>query len=126
MNAYLNRLINALSLLSFMFMISTGFLLKWALPHGSGRVSAPGTGQYRKAAHTILGLDRRGWGEIHLYISFGFVLLLCIHLFLHRKWIVATAWGTRANPQPPLRRMITLGMIAFVVIVLGFPWLLRR
>ena len=126
MTPFLNRIINAVSLMAFALMTSTGFLLEWVLPHGSGRAPAAEAGRHQRAIYTVLGLDRHDWATIHFYISLSLIFLLCVHLILHRKWIVATAWGTHVNPQPARRRLITVGIVIFIFAVLAFPWLLRK
>jgi hypothetical protein len=107
-------------------MISTGFLLKWILPVGSGRIEMSGIGRHGKAIYTVLGLDRHDWGQIHFYISLSLIGLLMIHLILHRKWILMTAWGTKDNPQSLTRRFITLGILIFILATLALPWILPK
>ncbi len=126
MNAFWNRFVNALSLIFFILMISTGFLLKWVLPAGSGRTEMIGSGRHGKVVYTLMSLDRHDWGDIHFYISLGLILVLGVHLILHRKWILATAWGSSANPQPMLRKLITIGILTFIIISLSFPWMLQK
>lgn len=126
MNAAWNRVVNALSLIAGILMISTGFLLKWVLPAGSGRIEMAARGRHGRAIYTVLGLDRHDWGEIHFYISLALVLLLGTHLFLHWKWIRITAWGTAACPQKPARKLLTMGILLFIAAVLAFPWIIRK
>ncbi|NET40192.1 MAG: DUF4405 domain-containing protein, partial [Cyanothece sp. SIO1E1] len=40
---------------------------------------------------SLWGYDRHEWADIHLWMSYGFVLLLLLHLWLHRKWLVKIA-----------------------------------
>jgi len=121
----LNMIIDAVSLMIFMFMISTGLILKFILPPGSGRVerllSSTGRGQHM--IDTFMGLPRHDWGIIHFYVSLGFLVLLVIHLVLHWNWIVCMVWGTKNNPQSVQMRLLSISIIAFVVLTLVSPWI---
>ena len=46
-------------------------------------VLPPRSGQ----AVEILGMSRHEWGDIHFYITFIFLIILSVHLFLHWKFI---------------------------------------
>lgn len=128
MKQALNRIINALGLLIFSLLISTGSVLKWILPPGSGRVEALMRGGFgkNKTIATVMGLTRHEWGEIHFYISIAFLIILIIHLVLHWDWIRATAWGTKKNPLSSFRRLITIAIVTIVVISLALPWVLKK
>ena len=94
-----NRIINALALLLFCFMVSTGIVLKFVLPPGSGSVEKLFLGGGReKTVELLFGLSRHEWGEIHFYFSIAFLAILIVHLILHWSWIRATAWGTTQRP----------------------------
>ena len=128
MKQFLNRLINALALMLFTLMISTGSILKWILPPGSGRIESLTRGGIggNKSILTLLGLTRHDWGRSHFYIAAAFLVLLIIHLALHWNWICATAWGTKKSPQPVLRRLVTVGIALFVIILLILPWVIEK
>ncbi|MCA9396443.1 MAG: DUF4405 domain-containing protein [Candidatus Omnitrophica bacterium] len=119
-----NRVVNALGLITFIFMISTGSILKWILPPGSGRLE--GREAWGREIASYIGLTRHEWGEVHFYISIGFVIILGAHLLLHWNWIKATAWGTARSPQPKSRKLITAGIAAFIVLGLLFPWIGKK
>lgn len=119
-----NMIIDVMSLIVFTFMISTGLLLKYVLPPGSGRTEVV-LGSHGRGHQTIdlfMGLARHDWGIIHFYLSLGFLVFLIIHLALHWNWIVCMLWGTKDKPLPKKRRVVTVGIIIFVVTVLAFPW----
>lgn len=71
--------------LLFLCMVGTafiGFLMAFFLAEGpAGRLS-------RKY---FLGLHRHQWGDIHLYLSIMFSILVVIHLLLSWKWIKCQA-----------------------------------
>jgi len=52
-----------------------GFMLGFVIPKGKA------AGKY------FLGLHRHEWGEIHLYLSLFFLVLLFFHIWFNRKWI---------------------------------------
>lgn len=62
-------------------MAATGLLLAYRLPLGSrgGRDLL------------FLGLDRHGWGDIHLWLSFAFLFMAIVHLVLNWKWLQKVA-----------------------------------
>lgn len=117
--------INALSFIVFMALISTGWMMKFTLPRGSGAGVGKGFG-YGKQVVTVFDMDRHEWGEIHFWISVTFIALLALHLILHRRWLLCIAWGIKEAPQSIPRRILTLGIIAFMVIALAFPWIAPR
>ncbi len=59
-----------------------GVLLAFFIPQGP---SSPESPKY------FLNLHRHQWGNIHLYLSIAFILLVIIHLTLDWKWIKARA-----------------------------------
>ena len=68
-------LIDISAFISFIFVISTGVLMRYVLPPRSGQ------------SIEILGMSRHEWGDIHFYITFIFLVILSIHLILHWKFI---------------------------------------
>lgn len=80
-----NLIVDALGLAVFVLLAVTGLILRWSLPPGSGRLSAP-----HGPVRVLWGLDRHQWGEIHFWISVAFLAVLALHLALHWKWIVCT------------------------------------
>jgi amino acid transporter len=95
----------------FIALVATGFLMKYALPPGSGR------------AATMLALNRHEWGDIHFWIAVAMIALIAVHLLLHTKWIVAMVQGK--NPLRRRRRAV-LGTIAAVAVLalVALPFLL--
>ena len=108
-----------------MCMVSTGLLLKFVLPPGSGRIEmlTQGGGRRHKVIDVFWGLTRHEWGEIHFFIAMAFVVLLVAHLVLHWSWIKATAFGVKGCPRSLTRKIIALGMLLFAIFVLLLPWI---
>ena len=95
----LNFAIDAVAFAGFVLLTTTGVLMRYVLP--------PGSGHFR----TIWGLDRHGWGHIHFWISFIFLGILAVHLVLHWRWILNVIIG-RPREESGLR--VALGVVGLV------------
>ncbi len=100
----LNFLIDALSFTAFVFLVTTGVLMRYILPPGSGRDVA------------IWGLDRHEWGGIHFWISVVFFMLMALHLYLHWNWIVCVVKGKRREGSGIRAGLGIVGLITVLVI----------
>ncbi len=104
----LNFLIDSLSFAAFVFLVTTGVLMRYILPPGSGRDL------------TIWGLDRHEWGGIHFWISVVFFALMALHLFLHWNWIVNMVKGKPGREGSGKRAAIgVFGLVALLAIALA-------
>lgn len=124
LKVWLNNAVNALSFVSFLSLMSTGMVLQFTLPPGSGSKAAgmhPGTGG--KIVRKLWGMTRHEWGDVHFVIALIFMALLVIHLILHRNWLYSTTWGSRVNPQPLWKRSITLLIVVYIVLTLAMPFI---
>ncbi|MCA9407992.1 MAG: DUF4405 domain-containing protein [Candidatus Omnitrophica bacterium] len=126
--SFLNIIVDAVSLIAFSAMISTGFILKYILPPGSGRVErlVRGGGRFGRTIDTYLGATRHEWGEIHFYIALAFLFLLILHLVLHWHWIKAVTFGTKEAPVPRKRKIITICIILWLLMAFFFPWIAKK
>jgi hypothetical protein len=79
----INRILNYALYILFCLMIGTGCVLHFRLPPRSGRAS-------------MLGWTRHEWGEIHTWIAYAFILLIVIHLVMHRVWLIKIASSRHA------------------------------
>lgn len=98
----LNFIIEATAFIGFIVLTTTGVLMRYILPPGSGHYS------------TIWGLDRHEWGGIHFWISVVFFSLLTLHLILHWRWIVSVISG---RPREGSSLRAGLGIVGLVTIV---------
>lgn len=98
----LNFIIDAIAFVGFVFLTTTGILMHYVLPPGSGHYS------------TIWGLDRHQWGAIHFWIAVIFFSILTIHLILHWRWIVSVATG---KPREGSGYRIGLGILGLFVLI---------
>lgn len=95
-------LIDIAAFVSFIFVVSTGVLMRYVLPTGSGH------------RLEILGLDRHEWGDIHFYITFIFLIILSIHLILHWKFILHVLHkGVKSSDIYRL----SLGLVALIAVL---------
>ncbi len=98
-----NFTVDLLAIIVFIFLTTTGVLMKYLLPPGSGKHS------------TIWNLDRHQWGDIHFWLSVVFFSILALHLFYHWRWIIKVASG---KPRDYSKNRLLFGVIGFIVIVL--------
>lgn len=84
----LPRVLNALLWLVFCGMAGTGLLLAFRLPPGSRG----------GAGLTAMGWGRHDWGDVHTWLSYGFLVLIAAHLTLHWRWLWQVAAKRRAWP----------------------------
>jgi Domain of unknown function (DUF4405) len=98
----LNLVVDATAFAAFVLLTSTGVLLRYVLPPGSGRHT------------TIWGLDRHEWGQIHFWISMAFLTCLGVHLFVHRRWIASVIQG---RPREGSGLRVALGVIGLLAVL---------
>lgn len=86
-----NVLVDATAYFGLVMLASTGLMLRYQLPPGSGGLHGVGIGS--EASHRqvtlVWGLTRHEWGDIHYWIALFLMGVLAFHLILHWKWIVS-------------------------------------
>lgn len=103
----LNFLIDALSFTAFVFLVTTGVLMRYILPPGSGQDVL------------IWRLDRHEWGGIHFWISVVFFMLMALHLYLHWNWIVCVVKGKPREGSGIRAGLGILGLVTVLAIALS-------
>ncbi len=98
----LNFIIDVVALVGFVMLTTTGVLMRYILPPGSGHYS------------TIWSLDRHEWGGIHFWISVAFLLILAFHLVLHWRWIASVVTG---RPREGSGFRAGLGIVGLTAVV---------
>jgi hypothetical protein len=98
----LNFLIDFIGFVGFVFLTTTGVLMRYVLPPGSGHHSK------------IWGLDRHDWGAIHFWIAAAFFFILAFHLLLHWRWIVNVAKG---RPRDASGYRLGLGIVGLATVI---------
>jgi hypothetical protein len=124
----LNFWIDALALAGFLVLASTGILLRYQLPPGSGRIEATGSG-LRAQEHSITlvgGLTRHAWGDVHTAIALGLMGVLALHLALHWKWIVCVVRGKPASASGRRLLLGAAGLVGFLLLALAPLWAPRE
>ena len=94
--------VDVMAFIGFVVLTTTGVLMRYILPPGSGRYS------------TIWGLDRHEWGDIHFVISVVFFAVLALHLVQHWRWIVNVVTG---RPRDDSGFRVGLGIVGLVAVV---------
>jgi hypothetical protein len=114
--ARLNAVIDSLAFICGVFMIATGFILRYRLPPGSGRLEGSGFGHDAMARPVSLvwGLTRHEWGDIHYGVALGLLSVLSLHLVLHWRWIFCMVRGPSAERS---RTRIAMGLLAFLALI---------
>lgn len=97
-----NLIVDGLAFAGFLLLVTTGVLMRYVLPPGSGRRAA------------IWGLDRHGWGSLHFWIAVVFFTILALHLILHWKWIVSVLLG---RPREGSGLRVGLGLTGLAAVV---------
>lgn len=102
-----NFIVDILAFVCFVFLVSTGIILYYNLPKGSGHDM------------TIWQLDRHEWGSIHFYIALLFLLILVLHLILHWRWIVSLTKGRRHSNSGNKVALGLVGLFALIAMALA-------
>lgn len=105
--AQINFMIDTVAFAGFVFLTTTGVLLRYLLPPGSGRFA------------TLLGLDRHEWGTIHFWVSIIFFAVLALHLILHWRWIVGLLSGHKQEGSGLRLGLGLLGALTLIALALA-------
>jgi hypothetical protein len=98
----LNFLIDAGAFVGFVFLVSTGVLMRYVLPPGSGKRTV------------VWGLDRHEWGALHFWIAVVFLAVLAFHVVLHARWIVSVL---RGRPRQGSGGRVALGLVGLLAVL---------
>jgi hypothetical protein len=84
-----NFIIDLVSLLNLLALISTGTIMRWVLPPGTGGLGRQlhGGGGRGQQIKQFWSLGRHEWGSVHFWLAVGFVTLMVVHIVLHWAWI---------------------------------------
>ncbi|MCO6042299.1 DUF4405 domain-containing protein [Aeoliella sp. ICT_H6.2] len=97
-----NFSVDLIAFLLSTLLLSTGLLIHYTLPPGSGHFK------------TLWGLDRHAWGDVHFWMAIGLVVVIGVHLVLHWPWIVAMVKG---KVRSLTRRRVWVACVGLVVLV---------
>lgn len=101
----LNFVVDLICFVDLLLLGTTGAILRWVLPPGSGghgQGFRGGRGRSPVEVKDLLGLGRHDWGDVHFILAVLFILLILTHLALHWTWI-KTCGRSILSPsrQPP-------------------------
>lgn len=102
----INFTIDTAAFLAFVFLVSTGTLIHWVLPAGSGSIS-------------IWGLTRHEWGEIHFWVAIGFVTLIATHFILHWSWIKSMVAGKVKGKRTSGTRILAAIFLLLIILIIA-------
>lgn len=91
----LNAIIDAVAYAGLVVLATTGLMLRWQMPPGSGGLHGMGSGAGAgsRPVTVVWGLSRHEWGSVHYWIALVLMGVLAVHLLLHWKWIVCILRG---------------------------------
>jgi hypothetical protein len=112
----LNFFIDALMFLVMMAMAGLGFLMNYILLPGREAWAKYG----RRVDLTWWGWNRHDWGDIHLYLGFTLLGLLCLHIILHWRQIVGLFQRFITSQQ----NLVILAFVLVSIILIAFPFLI--
>lgn len=95
--------IDVSAFISFLFLTSTGILMRYMLPPGTGRWSE------------VWGMTRHQWGDVHFWISVFFFAVLALHLLQHWRFVLGLF---RGHLKECLRLRVALGLLGLVAVLL--------
>jgi hypothetical protein len=95
-------LIDVLAFVGLVLLISTGILMEYLLPPGSGRWA------------TIWSMNRHEWGDIHFWTAVCFFVVLVMHLVLHWRFIFARFKG---HSREAGMGRVALGLLALIALL---------
>ncbi|MCC5828355.1 MAG: DUF4405 domain-containing protein [Phycisphaeraceae bacterium] len=109
----LNFVVDLLTFIVALALVSTGLMIYLVLPPGSGRGKL-----------LLLGMDRHAWGELHLVIALVAIALVLLHVALHWPWVCtmvcrAMKRGDRAMPESRSRSLAGIAAVLAVVGLIG-------
>ncbi|MBN1379247.1 MAG: DUF4405 domain-containing protein [Gammaproteobacteria bacterium] len=99
------KIIIAVDVLAFaglVLLVSTGVLMEYLLPPGSGRWA------------TIWTMDRHEWGDIHFWVACFFFAVLVVHLLLHWRFIVSRF---KVHSDENSIRRVALGLLGLLGLI---------
>ena len=115
----LNYIVDIFMFLLMMAIIGIGFLMKFILITGQEKWIKYG----RNVEETFLGMDRHGWGKVHLIIGLILFAVLILHLILH--WRSITKFFKNAFADRILRISSVFILLFIGVLLIIFPFMIN-
>jgi hypothetical protein len=120
----LNFVIDAVAFAGFLLLATTGVLMAYRLPPGSGGRDGfgGGRGESQRSIELLWGLTRHEWGDVHYWMAIALMAVLAVHLFLHWSWIVGVVRGRPTSASPQRLALGAVGLISVVILSLLPFW----
>jgi Domain of unknown function (DUF4405) len=119
----INLIIDVVAFICAVLLITTGFLLEYVLPPGSGRLGTEGfgigPGGLGRPILLLWGLTRHDWGNIHFYLALSLMAALSLHLVLHWQWIVCMVKGKPREASGIRVAVGVLGLVSLIALALA-------
>jgi hypothetical protein len=115
----LNYIVDIIMFILMMAVIGIGFLMKFVLITGQERWIKYG----RNVDETVMGLDRHGWGLVHLIVGLTLFAVLVLHLILHWKSIIKFFKNSFASRRVRISFVTVLLVVGALLVV--FPFLVN-
>jgi hypothetical protein len=114
----LNAIVDAVAYAGLVVLATTGLMLRWQMPPGSGGLHGMGSGAGAgsRPVTVVWGLSRHEWGSFHYWIALILMGVLAVHLILHWKWIVCVLRGKPHSDVSGGR--FALGIVGLVLVTL--------
>lgn len=114
----LNFITDFAALLMFLGLITTGLIVRYTLPQGTGGRLA------------LWGMNRHDWGGLHFWIAVSLAVLVLLHVALHWTWVcgLVKRWtlhrAENCMAVRPVRRVVygVLTIAALALAVGSFLW----
>lgn len=123
----LNAIVDAVAYAGIVVLATTGLMLRWQMPPGSGELHGMGFGSGAGAGSrpitVVWGLSRHEWGSIHYWIALGLMGVLAVHLVLHWKWIVCVLRGKPHSDVSGGRFALGVAGLVLVTLLAAAPLL---
>ena len=117
----LSFIIDAVAFAAFLFLATTGILMRYILPPGSGRLEGmgAGVGAAGKPVTLLWGLTRHQWGTVHFWIAVTLMAVLALHLIRHWRWIACVVQGRPREGSGARVAFGIFGLVGLMVVAIA-------
>jgi hypothetical protein len=118
----LNFVIDGVAFAALLVLLSSGMVLEFQLPPGSGERVPMGSGRgaWSHPVVTLWGWTRHEWGAFHYWGALALCGVLAAHVLLHWKWILGVVRG-KPNNASGFRLGVGAVSLAFFTFLCAAP-----
>ena len=119
----LNAIVDAVAYAGIIALATTGLMLRYQMPPGSGGLHGMGSGAGAgsRSVTLVWGLSRHEWGGIHYWVALILLSVLAVHLVLHWKWIVCVLRGKPHSDVSGGRFALGIAGLVLVTLLAAAP-----